>query len=325
MAQLKTTFAGLTLKNPIVISSSGLTNSPEKIKKLEEAGAGAVVLKSVFEEQINMQAGTMHGYGAPEADDYLNAYVRSHALNGHISLIEETKKTCTIPVIASINCYSDNEWVDFAKLMENAGADALEINILSLQTEKEYIPGSFEQRHINILRHVKKEVKIPVIMKLGSNLTNPIALIDQLYANGADAVVLFNRFYQTNIDIDNLTFCNTHLYSEENELADRLRWTAIASASVPRLDYAISGGVHNGKGLIKAILAGACATEICSTVYQHGTEIIKTLSDELTQWMDAKGFETLESFRAKLNAKAEGDINPFERTQFMKYYSSHEE
>ena len=184
MAQLKTTFAGLTLKNPIVISSSGLTNSPEKIKKLEEAGAGAVVLKSVFEEQINMQAGTMHGYGAPEADDYLNAYVRSHALNGHISLIEETKKTCTIPVIASINCYSDNEWVDFAKLMENAGADALEINILSLQTEKEYIPGSFEQRHINILRHVKKEVKIPVIMKLGSNLTNPIALIDQLYANG---------------------------------------------------------------------------------------------------------------------------------------------
>ena len=275
MAQLKTTFAGLTLKNPIVISSSGLTNSPEKIKKLEEAGAGAVVLKSVFEEQINMQAGTMHGYGAPEADDYLNAYVRSHALNGHISLIEETKKTCTIPVIASINCYSDNEWVDFAKLMENAGADALEINILSLQTEKEYIPGSFEQRHINILRHVKKEVN--------------------------------------------------HLYSEENELADRLRWTAIASASVPRLDYAISGGVHNGKGLIKAILAGACATEICSTVYQHGTEIIKTLSDELTQWMDAKGFETLESFRAKLNAKAEGDINPFERTQFMKYYSSHEE
>ena len=317
MAQLKTTFAGLTLKNPIVISSSGLTNSPEKIKKLEEAGAGAVVLKSVFEEQINMQAGTMHGYGAPEADDYLNAYVRSHALNGHISLIEETKKTCTIPVIASINCYSDNEWVDFAKLMENAGADALEINILSLQTEKEYIPGSFEQRHINILRHVKKEVKIPVIMKLGSNLTNPIALIDQLYANGADAVVLFNRFYQTDIDIENLTFCNAHVLSEESELADRLRWTAIASASVPQLDYAISGGVHNGKGL--------CATEICSTIYQNGAKIIGTMLDELSQWMDAKDFKTLESFRGKMNAEAAGDINPFERTQFMKYYSNHEE
>ena len=159
MAQLKTTFAGLTLNNPIIVSSSGLTDSPEKIKKLEEAGAGAVVLKSVFEEQITLQAGAMHGYGTPEADDYLNAYIRSHTLNEHISLIEETKKACAIPVIASINCYSDNEWTDFAKLMEKAGADALEINILSLQTEKDYIPGSFEQRHINILRHVKKEVK----------------------------------------------------------------------------------------------------------------------------------------------------------------------
>lgn len=325
MAQLKTTFAGLTLKNPIIISSSGLTNSAERIKKLEEAGAGAAVLKSVFEEQINMQAGTMHGYGAPEADDYLNAYVRSHAMNEYISLIEEAKKTCTIPVIASINCYSDNEWVDFAKLMEKAGADALEINILALQTEKEYIPGSFEQRHINILRHVKKEVRIPVIMKLGSNFTNPITLIEQLYANGADAVVLFNRFYQTDIDIENLTFCNAHVLSEESELADRLRWTAIASASVPKLDYAVSGGIHNGKGLIKAILAGACASEICSTVYQNGAEIIGTMLDELAQWMDAKGFKSIESFRAKMNAEAAGDINPFERTQFMKYYSEHKE
>ena len=325
MAQLKTTFAGLTLKNPIVISSSGLTNSPEKIKKLEEAGAGAVVLKSVFEEQINMQAGTMHGYGAPEADDYLNAYVRSHALNGHISLIEETKKTCTIPVIASINCYSDNEWVDFAKLMENAGADALEINILSLQTEKEYIPGSFEQRHINILRHVKKEVKIPVIMKLGSNFTNPVALIEQLYANGADAVVLFNRFYQPDIDIDNFTFGSTNRMSTEQELADRLRWTAIASATVPQLDYAISGGIHNGKGLIKAILAGACATEICSAIYQNGPETIKAMLNELTEWMNSKGFHTLTQFKAKMNAKAAGEINPFERTQFMKYYSNYTE
>ena len=153
MAQLNTTFAGLTLNNPIIVSSSGLTDSPEKIKKLEEAGAGAVVLKSVFEEQITLQAGAMHGYGTPEADDYLNAYIRSHTLNEHISLIEETKKACAIPVIASINCYSDNEWTDFAKLMEKAGADALEINILSLQTEKDYIPGSFEQRHINIPRH----------------------------------------------------------------------------------------------------------------------------------------------------------------------------
>ena len=325
MAQLKTTFAGLVLKNPIIVSSSGLTDTPEKIKKLEEAGAGAVVLKSVFEEQINMQAGAMQGYGAPEANDYLRAYIRSHALNEHIRLIEKAKATTGIPVIASINCFSDNEWVDFAQLMEKAGADALEINILALQTEKDYIPGSFEQRHIAILRHVKKEVKIPVIMKLGSNLTNPVSLIDQLYANGADAVVLFNRFHQPDIDIEKLTFCSADILSTEHELADRLRWTAIASASVPQLDYAISGGIHNGKGLIKAILAGACATGICSAIYQKGNGVIKDLLDELTQWMDTKGFETIQQFKAKMNASAAGDVNPFERTQFMKYYSNHEE
>ena len=324
MAQLKTTFAGLTLNNPIIVSSSGLTDSPEKIKKLEEAGAGAVVLKSVFEEQITLQAGAMHGYGTPEADDYLNAYIRSHTLNEHISLIEETKKACAIPVIASINCYSDNEWTDFAKLMEKAGADALEINILSLQTEKDYIPGSFEQRHINILRHVKKEVHIPVIMKLGSNFTNPVALIEQLYANGADAVVLFNRFYQTNIDIDNLTFCNTHLYSEENELADRLRWTAIASASVPRLDYAISGGVHSGEGVVKSILAGASAVEICSVIYQKSAEVINEYNQFLQGWMESKGMENIAQFKGRLNASDVKGVNTFERTQFLKYFASHE-
>lgn len=325
MVQLKTTFAGLTLENPIIISSSGLTNSVEKIKKLEEAGAGAVVLKSVFEEQINMQAGAMQGYGSPEADDYLGTYVRSHALNEHINLIEQAKKACKIPVITSINCYSDSEWVDFAKMMENAGADALEINILTLQTEKDYTPGSFEQRHIDILRHIKKSVNIPVIMKLGSNFTNPIALINQLYANGAAAVVLFNRFYQPDINIETLTFTNTNIMSNPSELADRLRWTAIASAAVPQVDYAISGGVHCGKGVIKAILAGASAVEICSAIYQYGNKEIATMKNELKEWMESNGYDTLNQFKGKMNANAAGDINPFERTQFMKYYSNHQE
>ncbi|WP_418660879.1 dihydroorotate dehydrogenase-like protein [Bacteroides ilei] len=325
MVQLKTTFAGLNLENPIIISSSGLTNSVEKIKKLEEAGAGAVVLKSVFEEQINMQAGAMQGYGSPEADDYLGTYVRSHALNEHINLIEQAKKACKIPVIASINCYSDSEWVDFAKMMENAGADALEINILTLQTEKDYTPGSFEQRHIDILRHIKKSVNIPVIMKLGSNFTNPIALINQLYANGAAAVVLFNRFYQPDINIETLTFTNTNVMSNPSELADRLRWTAIASAAVPQVDYAISGGVHCGKGVIKAILAGASAVEICSAIYQYGNKEIATMKNELKEWMESNGYDTLNQFKGKMNANAAGDINPFERTQFMKYYSNHQE
>ena len=324
MAQLKTTFAGLTLNNPIIISSSGLTNSLAKIQKLEEAGAGAVVLKSVFEEQINMQAGSMHGYGSPEADDYLGAYVRSHALNEHITLIEDVKKHCKIPVIASINCYSDSEWTDFARLMEEAGADALELNILSLQTSKDYTPGSFEQRHIDILRHIKKVVRIPVIMKLGSNLTNPVALVNQLYANGAAAVVLFNRFYQPDIQIDNLTFTTANVMSSPSELSDRIRWTAIASAEVPQLDYAVSGGVHNGKGVIKSLLSGAAAVEVCSAVYQNTNAFIGESTRFLSAWMERKGFESIAQFKGKLNIKDVQGINTFERTQFLKYFGKKE-
>ena len=325
MALLTTSFAGLNLKNPVIISSSGLTNSVEKIKKLEQAGAGAVVLKSVFEEQINMQTGLMQGYGSPEADDYLGAYVRSHALNEHISLIENAKKECSIPIIASINCYSDSEWVDFAQLMEKAGADALELNILCLQTDTDYEFGSFERRHIEILRHIKKVVNIPVIMKLGSNLTNPIALINQLYANGAAAVVLFNRFYQPDINIDKMSFISSNVMSTPNELADKIRWTAIASTKVPQMDYAVSGGVHNAKGLVKALLSGAAATEICSTIYQNGNEQIGVILNELTEWMDENQYKTINEFKGKMNAESAGSVNPFERTQFMKYYSNHEE
>ncbi len=323
MLQLKTTFAGLSLENPIIVGSSGLTDSAEKIKAIEKAGAGAVVLKSVFEEQIKAESGHMDGYGSPEAEDYLQTYVRSHALSHHVDLIREAKKSCRIPVIASINCYSDSEWTDFARLMEEAGADALELNVLSLQTGKEYAYGSFEQRHIEILRHIKKAVNIPVIFKLGSNFTNPVALVNQLYANGAAAVVLFNRFYQPDISIDSQSLTHISVLSNPHELAERIRWTAIASAEVPQLDYAVSGGIYDGKGIIKAILAGASAVEICSAFYQHGLEEAEALKQTLAEWMKDKGYESVASFKGKMNACTVGEVNPFERTQFMKYYSEY--
>ena len=171
MTDLKTTFAGLSLRNPIIISSSGLTNSAGKNKRLAEAGAGAIVLKSLFEEQIMLEADQLKDPAFyPEASDYLEEYIREHKLAEYLTLIKESKKECSIPIIASINCYSDSEWVDFAKQIQEAGADALEINILALQSDVQYTYGSFEQRHIDILRHIKQTVTIPVIMKLGDNL-----------------------------------------------------------------------------------------------------------------------------------------------------------
>ena len=259
MADLKTTFAGLQVRNPIIVSSSGLTNSADKNKKLCEAGAGAIVLKSLFEEQITMEADSLRSSEYAEGNDYLVDYVRGHKLAEYIQLIADSKKHCNIPIIASINCYTDSEWIDFAKQIEEAGADALEINILALQTDRDYKYGSFEQSHIDILRHIKKVTQLPVIMKLGENLTNPVVLIDQLYANGAAAVVLFNRFYQPDIDVEKIAYTTGDVFSVPADLNTPLRWIAIASAAVDKIDYAASGGVHSAKDIVKVLLAGGSA------------------------------------------------------------------
>lgn len=323
MATLETTFAGLKLKNPIIISSSGLTDSATKNQKLCEAGAGAIVLKSLFEEQIMMEAdwlGDPNMY--PEGSDYLVGYVREHKLGEYINLIKESKKLCDIPIIASINCYQDADWIEFATKIEEAGADALEVNILSLQTDVHYTYGSFEQRHIDILSHIKKTTKIPVIMKLGDNLTNPVALIDQLYANGAAAVVMFNRFYQPNIDIEKMTQISGNVFSNEADLGNVLRWIGIASATVNKIDYAASGGIHSPEGVVKAILAGASAVEICSALYQGSNLVIGEFVRFLNLWMDRKGMETISQFKGILNVSDPKGVNMFERTQFLKYFSS---
>lgn len=325
MSDLKTTFAGLTLKNPIIISSSGLTNTPEKNKKLAEAGAGAIVLKSLFEEQILLEADHMRdSIGYPEGSDYLLAALRQHKVSEYLRLIKESKQICNIPVIANINCYSDSTWETFAKEIEEAGADALEINILALQTDENYKYGSFEQRHIDILRHIKEQVSIPVIMKLGHNLTNPVALINQLYANGAAGVVLFNRFYQPDIDIDKMEQTSGEVFSNGSELANSLRWIGIASSVVGGLSYAASGGVQSPKDVIKAILAGASAVEVCSVIYKKGNESIKPMLNFLSTWMNDKGFERISQFRGKLNIKDIEGVNTFERTQFLRYYGTKE-
>ncbi len=325
MTTLQTSFAGLTLKNPIIVSSSGLTDNAAKNQKLCEAGAGAIVLKSLFEEQIMMEVyqhddPTLHSEGS----DKLAVYIRHHKLNEYLALVRESKKMCDIPVIASINCYQDAEWIDFAKQIEQAGADALEINILALQTDTDYKYGTFEQRHIDILRHVKKTVQIPIIMKLGGNLTNPVALIDQLYANGAAAVVLFNRFYQPDINIETMKQTTGNVFSNEADLSRSLRWTGIASAAVPHIDYAISGGIHSGEGVVKAILAGASAVEICSVIYQKSADVINEYNLFLQSWMESKGMESIAQFKGRLNANDVKGVNTFERTQFLKYFASHE-
>ena len=322
MAQLKTTFAGLTLNNPIIISSSGLTNSLAKIQKLEEAGAGAVVLKSVFEEQINMQAGSMQVYGSPEADDYLGAYVRSHALNEHITLIEDVKKHCKIPVIASINCVVDKgDWIEYATAMADAGASALELNIFIQSTDIHAQARELELNYAEIVGRVAGAVKIPVSVKLPMRLTNVFALSSALLGHGARGVVFFNRFFEPDVDVERMTFVESSPYSEPTELRNVLRMVAICSAVLPQLDLSVSTGVHDGEAAVKALLCGAEAVQVCTAIHQKGFEVIAEMNEYIDRWSERQGFGSLDEFRGRLNFKNDTSAM-FQRVQYMKYFPS---
>lgn len=322
MKTLETTYAGLKLKNPIIVSSSSLTDSAEKNKKLCEAGAGAIVLKSLFEEQILLEVEDMEDFDPfVVGGNDLSEYFRHQKLEEYFELIRATKKVVDIPVIASINAYGMGNWTEFAKKIEKAGADALEINILALQTSLDYQYGEFEKKHINILKLIKKAVKIPVIMKLGDNFTNPVAMIHQLRAHGADGVVLFNRFYPTDINIDKVEQCSGKAFTTEADLSKPLRWTGIASAAISNYSFAVSGGVHNAAGVVKSILAGASAVEVCSAIYLKGNGIIKEMTVGLMEWMDSHTMDDISMFKGMLNMQYRNEgINTFERTQFLKYY-----
>jgi len=325
MIDIKTQYAGLTLRNPIIVGSSGLTNKAERNRDFEKAGAGAIVLKSLFEEQIEMQSeALMQDSDYPEAADYIRGYVKANQVNDYLELIKKSKELCTIPIIASINCYKADAWIDFARQIELAGADALELNVFFMETELTEDFESIRDTYVSIIRKVKETVSIPVIMKIGKNYSNIPSLVNLLKVNGADGVVLFNRFYQPDINIETKSYSSGEVFSHPSDLANGLRWTAIASAQVPQIDYAISGGVHDGKAMVKAILAGASAVEVCSVIYQKGENFIESMTEELSEWMKKQGYNTISEFKSEMNALSTGESNPFERTQFMKYFSSKE-
>ena len=324
MKRLETTFAGLKLRNPFIVSSSNLTNSAQKNKKWEDAGAGAIVLKSLFEEEIEAQAEWMNEGTHAEELDYLQTYQRAHRLEEYLNLIKETKAVCTIPVIASINCFRLAEWTEFATQMEKAGADAIELNIMSVIADVDYEYGSFEREHIEIVKKIKQQVKIPVIVKLGKNLTNPLPLIHQLYANGASGVVLFNRMVTPDINLKTLSYGRGEVLGSSTDLYESLRWIGLASDAVPKLSYVASGGVVNGESMVKALLAGASAVEVCSVLYRRGASPVQEMLDFLYTWMEKHNFKHISEFKGKLNARNQGSAAAFERSQFFKQYGRFE-
>jgi dihydroorotate dehydrogenase (fumarate) len=323
MIDLSTSFAGLSMKSPIIVSSSGLSSSTDRIKKMATAGAGAVVMKSLFEEQINHEAGSLsEGHDYPEADDYIRTYARENTLGQYLSSIREAKEAVDIPVIASVNCVSASEWIDFAGKIEDAGADALELNIYFLPIDKDKDPREYEKAYLHLVGEVKKRTSLPLIIKLGNGFSNITWMVNQLYQRGAAAVVLFNRFYAPDINTDDMSFGSAEVLSTPAELRNTLRWIGIVSSQVDQLDLAASTGVHSGMALVKMILAGATSVQICSVLYRNGLDYIKDMIAEMKKWMEKNEFESLDDFRGRMNYGSLDDPSVYERAQFMKFFSS---
>ena len=320
MSQLETTYLGLKLKNPVIVGSSGLTSSIEKIKKIEEKGAGAIVLKSIFEEQIKFEAGKMAKESdSPEAWDYVNYYVKNNKVHEYLELIKKAKEEVKIPVIASINCVSSKEWTGFAKSIEEAGADAIEINVFVLPNDRNASAEQYENIYFELAEKLKSTLNIPFAFKLGSHFSNLVGFIQKLNVQG---VVLFNRFYAPDIDIDNMKFTTSEVFSNPADIRNSLRWVGIISSKIADMDIAASTGVHDGKAVVKQLLAGASVVQVCSTLYKNGIDHLENIIKELEEWMSKHGYSNIDEFRGKMSYSKIDDPLIYERSQFMKYFSN---
>jgi dihydroorotate dehydrogenase (fumarate) len=325
MVNLSTNYLGLTLNNPLIVSSSGLTDTVEKIQRLEELGAGAVVLKSLFEEQIQVEAGRMLMEDSyPEAQDYILQYTKSNSVEEYLQLIEKAKRAVKIPVIASINCISASDWINFSTEIEEAGVDALELNIYFLPTDKDVSSEKHEEFYYNVISKVRKKIKIPLAIKIGMHFTNLVKLVNNLYIRGAQGVVMFNRFYAPDIDVDKMEFTAAEVLSTPSDIRHSLRWVGIISHQVEKIDIAASTGVHDGKGAIKQILAGAKAVQVCSVLYKEGIHKLPVIIKDIETWMDRHHFKSVDEFRGKMNLRRIPDPTVYERSQFMKYFSNYQ-
>ena len=305
MKELATEYMGLKLKNPIIAASSGLTGSIDSIRNLEKHGAGAVVLKSIFEEEIHLEikrnlqdaeANSMIYSELSETLDYIDLHVREESLTRFLQLIGDAKQDTSIPVIASINCVSHEDWVHFTRKMEEAGADALELNLFLHPAD--FRNKEFEKAYFRIIEKVLDKVSIPVAIKVSKYFTRMGLSLKALAETGVSGLVMFNRFYTPDIDIDKMELSSGRMFSNRDELYETLRWLTIMSRRV-NCDLAASTGVHEGDDAIKALLAGATAVQVASTLYKNGPEQIGKILTRLNKWMSDKGFDSLDQFRGK--------------------------
>ena len=320
---MKATYLGLELDSPIVVSSSPYTATVANIGQCVANGAGAVVLKSIFEEQIIRHAAALDysSQGMGDSGEYLERYI-GDAYKGEFLKLVSDARTTGVPVIASINCVAaGEEWIEYAAAMARAGASALELNIFIQPVDAARSSQELERLYVTIAQRVCAEVKIPVSVKLPMRLTNVFALSSALLGHGARGVVFFNRFFEPDVDVERMTFVESSPYSEPTELRNVLRMVAICSAVLPQLDLSVSTGVHDGEAAVKALLCGAEAVQVCTAIHQKGFEVIAEMNEYIDRWSERQGFGSLDEFRGRLNFKNDTSAM-FQRVQYMKYFPS---
>jgi dihydroorotate dehydrogenase (fumarate) len=325
MPDLSTTYMGLRLKNPLIAGSSGLTGTRAGLLDLQAGGVAAVVLKSIFEEEIAAEyddavsAAARKGMSL-ESYDYYDYELRGAHVAQYVDLIREAKSAVDIPVIASVNCTYSHEWASFAKDIEAAGADGLELNMFFLPSEISRTSDERDRDYLQIVERVLKEVRIPVALKISSSFSALAQMIVRLSRTGVSALVLFNRYYSIDFDIDRMAVTAGGSMSSPAEITGPLRWVALMSKRV-QCDLASSTGVHDGAGLIKMLLAGSMAVQAASAFYRKGGTVARAMLKELSDWMDQHGFKTIGDFRGRLSQAESVDPGVYERVQYMKHFA----
>jgi dihydroorotate dehydrogenase (fumarate) len=326
---LSTKYLGLTLQNPLVAAASPLSEDLDKIRKLEDAGASAIVLESLFEEQIDVDSYELDRHlsgGAESFAEALSYFPDLSSYNtgpdGYLEQIAKAKATVKIPIIASLNGVSSGGWIRYAKKMEQAGADALELNIYTIPTDPAVSSEQVEQAYVTLVSDVASGLGIPVAVKLAPYFTNLANLSGRLVEAGAKGLVFFNRFYQPDFDLEALEVLPSLKLSTQYELLLRLHWVAILSGRV-KTDFAITGGVHTAQDVLKSMMAGAQVVEIASAILKNGIGYLKTIENDLIAWMVEHEYESIQQMQGSMSQRSVANPNAFLRANYLKVLSSY--
>jgi dihydroorotate dehydrogenase (fumarate) len=328
---ITTTYLGLKLRSPLVPSASApLTENIDNLKRMEDAGAGAVVLHSIFEEQLRQEEYELHhhlSYGTESFAEALTYFPEPETFHvkgeEYLNHIRKAKETIEIPIIASLNGSTLGGWIEYAKLIQQAGADALELNIYSIPTDLDTTGAEIEQNYLDILAAVKAEITSPIAMKLSPFFSNMANMAKRLDDAGVNALVLFNRFYQPDIDLEALEVSPNILLSTSQAMRLPMRWIAILWNRISA-DLASTSGIQKGEDCIKMLMVGAKITQICSVLLRHGIEHISVLEREMIRWMEEHEYESVGQMQGSMSQLHCPDASAFERVQYMKAIQSYQ-